>query len=322
MLFRKRKDHVIHAEDILEDQEQNDRLARSALLDETYPEEGQEGTTEEKKESLTRSQKIRLLWAGVFSFLFFFFLLFPYSILLRKAIESLIAPGKIEASVFDPALFSPTKAKNMKLTMPGNLVVATNELFLDVSTLSLLLGNLSGNAYARYLDFQSDQVGARTDLIDLQSDLTGIRGPLKGVEGQIHINVANLQFHKFQFMGLQSLMSPSDLLIEKGKIQIQLKDEAFQFFASRIYTNLFVVDITEGGKLGNTLDSTVLNLKVCLIPEKDLETINPDIFQLYRMATGSGIPSEESAEKQSGGVKKTCYRIGGRIQNPSARKIE
>ncbi|EPG75944.1 type II secretion system protein N [Leptospira fainei serovar Hurstbridge str. BUT 6] len=253
-------------------------------------------------------QKLILVGLGVFFFLFFSFLLFPYENIVRSAINS--GPGGPSSLSFRELkvsiIFGEISAKSLEINGPSVRAKA-NEASIQAGLISLLRKKINGEFRISgiKLDYDGNPLGTidslkgflKLDSIALPASRqsgsfqigmpSGSRGFLPGLpELPVLDKLENFRINK---LSLKSRLNQGNLDIDEFVLD----------------TSIARFDITGNIRLSDSLGFSQLNLKVCLELERNFALEREDIVGMLALL------------EKSGGGK--CLPITGILQKPEVK---
>ncbi|MDW7976024.1 MAG: type II secretion system protein GspN [Leptospiraceae bacterium] len=266
--------------------------------EETPPEE------ELKEVRITTTQKFILIFVGVFSFLVFTLLLLPYSALIRYALLTFIKEIKIDYVELKLGIFSPIVLKDFYITNEKNFTLTGDEAQLKLNIWKLLGKKIQGNLLVQNGQIKIENIELNLKNARIQALFeNSFDEPLNQWKGSIEAKTREIQFK--ELMGqFKNLPIPDEQKVFRNvNLQIKMDKGSFSIPKSNIDNPLFKISLQGSGNLANDLANSIIDARICLNPNPNLEEINPSIYGFYLTLGGS-----------MGG--EWCAKIQGTISNP------
>jgi hypothetical protein len=273
------------------------------MEDNLPPEEEPSDSGESKQEEAYLTQREKLyVWVTVLSsFLFFTILFLPYGLFTKKIINSIIKPIAIDYTELDYNFFQQNMVFNAVIDLSGNNIIKADQMGFDISLLSYLKGGFSGSLQMVNPDliYSGSSIKART--VNAEVDLDDIHN-LKVSNGKIKFISSQMEILS---LNIRTIPIPLENITVSGMmITAVIKNGTVTLDGSKIKVDAFDVIATGTIQLNQSLNTSVLNLKVCINP---ITGSNLDNSNLYGMYLAAGGKSDSSL----------CFQVTGSPVSPS-----
>jgi len=256
---------------------------------------------QEEEEFLTQKEK-QYVWLSIFlSFVFFTVLLLPYSLFMKKIINSAVKPITIDYTEFDYNIFGLHYIYDLYVDLAANNNIKADQAGYDFSYFAFLTGGLKGTVQLVNPDLTYSGTVIRARTLNGDFDIDTINN-LKNSNGSIRLLASQVDI-----AGLNIRMIPVPLGdISAGGIKISaiIKNGNVTLDKSRINVDVFEVMLAGNIQLNQSFNSSQLNLNLCLNPKSGSDLDSSSVFGLFVAAGGSAESS-------------MCFSVTGTPSNPS-----
>ncbi|TGK18904.1 type II secretion system protein GspN [Leptospira fluminis] len=263
---------------------------------------------EELQPRFTVKQKLILAGTGIFSFLIFAFLLFPYENIVRtiinsgSGVSSALSFRELKVSV----LFGEISAKSLEINAPS-LRIKANEAGIRAGLISLLRKKVNGEF--KILGIKFDYDGNPLGTID------SLKGFLKLDSATLPISRQNGAFQLEMPSGsrgflpgipeLPVLDKLENFRINKFSLKSRLNQGNMDIDEFILETSVARFDVSGNIRLSDSLGFSQLNLRVCLELERNFALEREDLAGMLALL-----------EKNGGGK---CIPVTGLLQKPEVK---
>lgn len=260
---------------------------------------------EEALPQLTGRQRliIALVCAGAFLVALALFL--PYSDIVRRVLSAQTRQASINFADLDLNVFGADEIKDLRIAFAGGSSLNAASVRSGLSWLGLAGQRPDGRIEFTGFELRSSALELRAASLQLSFDDVDIPAGqnLSQIRGQLKLNAQDVQID--QAPGLLGAF----LTGERGALQSVQGELVAGGQSLRLRQplnasgSLFTVRLDGGIQLSNALAASALNLNVCIRPAADLETRDPEMFQVYIFQGGA-----------AGG--ELCRRVSGVLGRP------
>ncbi|PJZ68532.1 type II secretion system protein GspN [Leptospira perolatii] len=268
-----------------------------------------EEVPEEEEEQAPRfslKQKLILIGTGVFSFLLFVLLLFPYEQILRSAISS---GGALPVTFRDlkvSILFGEVSVKSLDFS-GSSLRVKASEASIQAGLFSLLRKKVNGKFEVEgiKLDYDSEPLGS-IDSLQGFIKLDSMALPMSRQNGSFELEMpSDTRAFLPGIPELPFLGKIENFRIQKLILKSALTGGNLEIKEFILDTSVARFDVSGSIRLSDTLGFSQLSLRICMELERNFALEREDIAGMLALL-----------EKNGGGK---CIPIGGILQKPDVK---
>ncbi len=276
-----------------------------------------ESEVEETAPRFTFKQKLIILGTGLFSFLLFLFLIFPYENIIRQVLNS--SGGQPSSFFFRElnvsVLFGEVSAKSLEVSGPS-LRFKANQASIQAGLFSLLRKKINGDfdISGIKIEYDGDQVGS-IDTLEGHVKVDSLVVPISRFSGAFSIAMPDGKKGKLPSLPEVPMLGKlENVIVNKLSIKSKFEQGNIEFDEFVIDTSIGRIDIHGNMRLSENFGTSQLNLKICFEPERDFATERQDIVGMLALLEKNG---NEKCVPITGYVLKPEFKIPGITGPPS-----
>lgn len=264
---------------------------------------------EDSSPRFTLKQKLILIGSGLFSFIFFLFLLFPYENIVR---QMLVSPSGQPGSFFFKELnvsviFGSVSAKSLEISSGPNLRIKANKAEIQAGLFSLIRKKINGDYELSGLtiEYEGEPMGNISALEGIVK-IDSLTAPVSRMNGAFSLKTTDGKKGSLTNLpDIPVLGKLESIGINKISLKSKLDQGNLEFEEFIIDTSIGRIDVHGNIHLSENFSSSQLNVRVCFEPERDFGTEREDIVGMLALL-----------EKNGNGK---CVPITGYVQKPEVK---
>ena len=243
---------------------------------------------------LSVKQKVVTGVAVLISFLLFTIIFLPIEPVVRYALSKGARIVRIEFKELDLNLFSADVVTDLRVTTPDGSYLRGTSVQSSLSYIDLLSEHARGRIRIPRLDIEAVGLEAKVNGVDLEVNIRKLFQAPARWEGLISLNTASIQVSALppalRSMGIE--LDPATIKIRKVRLQARIENGGRMLLdGTSISSNLFDIRVKGNGRVRDSIVAPDLDASICFTADKDLETINKGLMDMYLAVGGTAAGS-------------------------------